>query len=269
MRFVAGGLILLVIQLLRGRNLPNVAGDWWRLVVIGTLMVGAGNVAVVWAEHHISSGFAALLVSTAPLWMAFLERLRRSGDRFTTRQIAGVFVGFAGVALLIGPELAPGHFSLLFLLGAIATQFGVVGWNIGSIISKYHMAKDLDPLVSASLQMIFGGFVVGTLGILNGEHIGLHFSTRSLIAFVYLIVFGSVIAYGSYVYALSKLPTSTTSLHTYINPVVALVLGWAVLDEPLTIHAAIGMLVIFTGVGLVQFGRTDDTTERGISESAN
>ncbi len=252
MRFVAGGTILLCIRLVQGGRLPTKAVDWRNLAVVGFLMVGVGNVAVVWAEHHISSGSAALLVATAPLWMAFLERLRREGERLSGRKIAGLLIGFSGVAILVAPEIGGEQMNMLFLLGVLVTQLGTVGWDLGSIISKYHISNVIDPLVSASLQMISGGVIVGSLGLLNGEAAAVHFTTRSLAAFLYLVIFGSVIAYGAYVYALSKLPTSVASLYAYINPVVAVYLGWLILDETITANAIVGMLVIFSGVAMVQ-----------------
>jgi len=260
MRFVAGGTILLVIRLLRGGRLPVKASDWRNLVIVGFLMVGTGNVAVVWAEHHISSGSAALLVATAPLWMAFLERMRRSGERLSGRKVAGLLIGFSGVAVLVAPELGAHRINVLFLLGVLVTQLGTVGWDLGSIISKYHVSNEVDPPVSASLQMVFGGVIVGTLGILNGEAAGLHFTARSLAAFLYLVVFGSVIAYGAYVYALSKLPTSVVSMYAYINPVVAVFFGWLILHEPITSNKIAGMLVIFAGVAMVQMRRRANGT---------
>jgi drug/metabolite transporter (DMT)-like permease len=251
-RFVLGGSILLGIRVLQGAKLPRKASDWKNLAIIGLLMVGVGNVAVVWAEHHVSSGFAALLVATAPLWMAFLERMRRSGERLTGRRLVGSIIGFTGVAILVGPELGADQFNLLFLIGVIVTQLGTIGWNIGSIISKYHVSVELDPLVSAALQMICGGAIVASIGLLSGEASAMRFSARSLAAFIYLVVFGSVIAYGAYVYALSKLPTSVVSVYAYINPVVAVYLGWLILDETITPNAIAGMLVIFAGVAMVQ-----------------
>jgi len=120
--------------------------------------------------------------------------------------------------------------------------------ELGSIVSKYHVSKDIDPIMSAALQMLLGGGAVAIVGLLRGEAAMFHFSTRSLVAFIYLVVFGSILTYAAYIYALSKLPTSTTSLYAYINPVVAVFLGWLILDEPIGWNAIAGMIVIFTGV---------------------
>ncbi len=251
-RFTVAGAILLGIGLLRGKTLPKLRKDWLYLVVIGVCMVGFGNIGVVWAEHHLTSGFAALLVGSSPFWMAVLERFRPGGASFNARKIAGLVIGFTGLAILVGPEIGGEEFNIMFLLGVISVQVGSIGWNVGSILSKYHVSKDIDSMISAALQMLFGGIIVTIAGLASGELPQYHFTTRSLAAFLYLLFFGSVLTYGAYVYALSKLPTSTTSLYAYINPVVAVFLGWLVLSEPIGWNAIVGMLVIFIGVGFVQ-----------------
>jgi drug/metabolite transporter (DMT)-like permease len=263
LRFTIAGLILLGVRLAQGAPLPKQRRDWLNLIWIGILMVGTGNVCVVWAEHHVTSGFAALLVGGSPFAMALLERAR-GGERFSRHKLIGLVIGFTGLVILVAPEITGGKFDLMFLLGVLAIQVGTVGWNWGSIVSKYHVSKDIDPIMSASLQMLFGGLVVSAVGLLHGEAAQLHFTARTLAAFLYLVVFGSILTYGAYVYALSKLPTSTTSLYAYINPVVALFLGWLILDEPIGWNGIIGMVVIFTGVAFVQAkGRIRGATMTG------
>ncbi|HUF16746.1 MAG TPA: EamA family transporter [Thermoanaerobaculia bacterium] len=254
-RFTIGGAILLILALLRGQKLPSRKSDWVNLAIIGALMVGVGNIAVVWAEHHMSSGFAALLVATSPLWMSTLETFRKTGERVNLRKGLGMLIGFGGVGVLVAPELEIGDLNTKLLLGVIALQLGSIAWNLGSIRSKYHLSRDLSPIVSAALQMMLGGVLVTAIGFALGESSQFYFSTRSLIAYLYLLIFGSVLAYGAYVYALSKLKTSTTSLYAYINPLVAVFLGWLVLSEPLGWNAFLAMAIIFSGVALVQTGQ--------------
>lgn len=263
LRFAIAGAVLLAVRLLQGAKLPRLRRDWLNLLLIGLLMVGVGNLAVVWAEHHVTSGFAALLVGGSPFAMALLERAR-GGERLTKNKLIGLIIGFAGLVILVAPELTGGSFNLMFLLGVLAIQLGTIGWNWGSIVSKYHVSKDIDPLTSASLQMLLGGIVVTLIGLGSGDAAHFHFTARTLAAFLYLVVFGSILAYGAYIYALSKLPTSTTSLYAYINPVVALFLGWLVLDEPIRWNGIAGMVVIFTGVAFVQAkGRIRGATMTG------
>lgn len=254
LRFALGGTLLLGIAMLRGERLPRRRSDWWNLLLIGVLMVGVANVAVVWAEHYVMSGFAALLVATAPFWMAILEALRPGGERLSSRKAAGLAIGFTGVGLLVAPEIHGSTLTPMFIAGVIVLQLGSIAWNYGSIRSKYHVSGDVGPLMSAALQMALGGGIIAVLGLIHGEHHQFHFTGETLAAFLYLLIFGSILAYAAYVYALSKLSTSTTSLYAYINPLVAVTLGWLILDEKVGWNALAGMLVIFAGVALVQTG---------------
>ena len=255
LRFTIAGAVLLLISLARGEKLPRSKSDWLNLTLIGIMMVTVGNIAVVYAEHAMSSGFAALLVATAPFWMAALELFRREGERLDSRKIWGMIIGFTGVGFLVAPELGGSEFNVRFLLGVLALQLGSICWNFGSIRSKYHLSRDIPPLTSASLQMLTGGIVTGAIGLGLGEADRFVFTTRTFIAFAYLVIFGSIIAYAAYVYALSKLSTSTTSLYAYINPVVAVVLGGLILNERIGWNAIVGMTIIFGGVALVQMSR--------------
>ena len=249
-RFTLAGLILLSIRLFLGDKLPGGRAEWFNLALIGVLMVGVGNVAVVHAEHYVASGFTALLVATSPFWMAAMEMMRRQGERLSRGKILGMLVGFSGVALLVAPHLN-GTFSSGFFWGVVILQLGSIAWNFGSIRSKY-FPSTTSPLMSASLQMLFGGLFVGLLGLAQGELSSFHFNTRTLIAYLYLLVFGSIVGYGAYVYALSKLSTSITSLYAFVNPAVAVFLGWLVLSEPFGWRELVAMAVIFAGVALVQ-----------------
>ena len=254
LRFTIAGLILMAVRLAFGDRLPRRRAEWANLALIGVLMIGIGNVAVVYAEHSVTSGFAALLVATAPFTMALMESFRPTGDRLDRRKLIGMGIGFVGVVILVAPELTGSRFDLGFLLGVLAIQAGTIAWNFGSMRSKYHPPKT-STLMSAALQMVLGGAVVATIGFALGEYDRFVFSRRSLAAFIYLVLFGSILAYGAYVYALSKLKTTTVSLYTYINPAIAVVLGWLILSEPIGWNAIAGSAVIFAGMALVQTGR--------------
>lgn len=259
-RFTIAGLVLMSIRLAMGDRLPRKKSDWANLTLIGFLMVGVGNLAVVWAEQWVTSGFAALLVGTAPFWMAAMESRREPGGPIQKRRVAGMLVGFAGVIVLVLPELMGSRFDRNFLLGVIGLQLATIAWNFGSLRSKYHPPQT-SALMSAALQMLLGGGLVTIAGILHGDIDEFRFTTRTLIAFLYLTVFGSILAYGAYVYALSKLKASTVSLYAYINPAVAVFLGWLILDEPLGWNAIAAMAVIFAGVALVQTAKIRTTAQ--------
>ncbi len=249
-RFVIAGLIMMGIAKLRGERIPRDVRTLANLALIGFLMVGVGNLAVVWAEQWVPSGLAALLVATAPFWMAIIELFRRSGERVSMQSGIGMAIGFLGVALLVSPGVS-GSWSMNFVLGALAIQVGGVCWQLGSAHGKYNLAH-VPLMSSAALQMLFGGIIVTVAGLAIGEAPRFALNARTLTAMIYLTLFGSVIAYSAYVFALAHLRTTVTALYAYVNPVVAVFLGWLVLSEPLTAKSIMAMVVILAGVALVQ-----------------
>jgi drug/metabolite transporter (DMT)-like permease len=250
-RFVVAGLFMLGIAKLRGEQIPRDRRTLANLALIGFLMVGVGNLAVVWAELYVPSGIAALLVATAPFWMAIIELFRTSGERVSLQSGIGMLVGFVGVAMLVTPRGSGGTFGTGFLLGALAIQVGGICWQLGSAHSKYNL-KHVPLMASSGLQMLFGGAIVGVAGLAIGEAPRFVLTPRTFGALVYLTVFGSVIAYSAYVFALAHMRTTVTSLYAYVNPVVAVFLGWLVLNESLTAMSVAAMVVILAGVALVQ-----------------
>lgn len=250
-RFVVAGLIMLAVARLRGERIPTERRTLANLALVGFLMVGVGNLAVVWAELYVPSGIAALLVATAPFWMAIIEMFRSSGERMSLRGGIGMAVGFVGVALLVTPRGSGGTLSTGFLLGALAIQVGGICWQLGSAHAKYNL--DHVPLLSSSaLQMLLGGGIVTAFGLAAGEASSFVLTPRTFGALAYLTIFGSVIAYSAYVFALAHMRTTHASLYAYVNPVVAVFLGWLILSEPLTWVSVVAMIVILAGVALVQ-----------------
>ena len=252
-RYLGAGIILLVIAALRGDRLPRDRRILGEIVLVGVLLVGLGNLSVVWAEQWVPSGIAALLVATAPFWAIVMEALRAGGERVQRRRVGGMLLGFAGVALLVTPGGAGGAFDHRFLLGAIAIQIGCVGWQYGTSRGKYNLAS-VPPLMSSALQAFAGGAVVGIIGLAIGELPRFHVTTRTLVALLYLMIFGSVVAFTAYIYAMRSLRTTTLSLYSYVNPVVAVILGWIVLNERLTWVSITAMAIILAGVALTQSG---------------
>jgi drug/metabolite transporter (DMT)-like permease len=208
----------------------------------------------VWAEQWVPSGPAALLVATSPFWVMGLERFLREGERLKGRAIAGLLIGFGGLALLVAPNLYGTSLGTSYLWGMLALQAACAAWSIGSVYSKHH-PTGVAPLMGAAIQMLLAGAVMALIGVVLGESKGLHFSPRSLGAFAYLIVFGSIVAYGSYTYAVQKLPLSLVSTYSYVNPVIAVLLGWLVLSEPLGWRVITATLIILGAVMMVKSGR--------------
>jgi drug/metabolite transporter (DMT)-like permease len=250
-RFLIAGVIMLLVSRLRGETLPRDRRTLGNLAIAGILMVSVGNLSVVWAEQWVPSGLAALLVATAPFWMTIIEAFRSGGERLDPRGIIGMLLGFAGVAMLVTPGGSGSAWSVSFLLGALAIQVGGFCWQFGSAHGKYKL-HGVPLLASSALQMLFGGAVVAVVGFAAGEAPRFVLTPRTFGALAYLTIVGSLIAYSAYVYALAHMRTTHTSLYAYVNPVVAVFLGWLILAEPLTWVSIVAMIVILAGVALVQ-----------------
>ena len=246
---VAGGLLFFVMGRQRNVRLP-LGREWLNLGVVGLLLLGVGNGAVVWAEQWVPSGMAALLVATSPFWVAALERLRKGGERVGARGVLGMAVGFGGLAMLVGPQLFGVSLDGYYLAGVLVIQLGCFAWTVGSMYTKQR-PTGVTPLMAAAVQMLWAGVVLTLAGTFAGEWGEISFSARSLGALSYLIVFGSIVAYGAYTYAIQKLPLSLVSTYSYVNPLVALVLGWLVLGEALGWREFTAAAVILFGVALV------------------
>jgi drug/metabolite transporter (DMT)-like permease len=251
LRFLTAGTLLFVFMFFARRARLPKGREWLNHTIIGLMLLGVGNGMVVVAEQWVPSGPAALLVATSPFWVVGLERILRNGERVGRLAIVGLLIGFAGLALLIAPNLFGTTLNGKYLLGALAIQVACLSWSAGSVYSKHHQS-DLPPLMAASIQMLIAGIAMSVIGVTIGDLKTIHFSGRSLSALAYLIVFGSIVAYGSYTYAIQKLPLSLVSMYSYINPVIAVILGWAVLSESLGWRVVTAMAIILAGVSLVK-----------------
>jgi drug/metabolite transporter (DMT)-like permease len=252
LRYLVAGIALAAILAARGERLPGPA-HWSGLALLGVLMIGVGNGGVIWAQQWVPSGIAAVVVASSPFWMTGFEAVLPGGERLTARGIAGLVIGFFGILLLVWPELAAGgELGRQFATGVVALQLACIGWALGSSYSRRH-AREENALGAAAVQMIFGGLFMALAATLRGEWSALAFNWRSALAESYLIVFGSLVGYSAYVYALKHLPISTVSLYAYINPVIAVVLGTILLGEPFGWRVVIGAAVVFTGVAVVRY----------------
>jgi drug/metabolite transporter (DMT)-like permease len=245
---------LLLIAVLAARGEAMIARTQWRgLALIGFLTVCVGNGGVIWAEQWVPSGIAAVTVATIPFWMIGMDALTRDGDPLSTRLVIGLLVGFAGILLLVWPDItagtAEGH---RFLLGILALQIACVGWALGSAIARRH-ARSENVLSAAAMQMTFGGLFMLAAATLRGEWSHLAFSPRTLVAEIYLTLAGSIVGYSAYTYALRHLPTATVSLYAYANPVIAMVLGAVIAGEPFGPRVVLASLMVLTGSALVQW----------------
>jgi len=249
-RFMLAGVIVLgVLALRRGfRAVAPTAAQLRSALLVGVLLTGA-NALVGLAERDVPSGLAALIIASVPLWLLLMRRA--AGERVGARGAAAVAVGFAGVALLLAPgsEASAGA----PLLGLLAVVGAALLWSSGSFVAP-RAGLPPDPLVSTGWQVLLGGLSWGVVGLLVGEAGQVRpgaFATNSLLAFAYLVVFGSLIAFTAYAWLLQNAPLGKVATYAYVNPIVAIALGWLVLDERVTALTLVGAAVIVASVALV------------------
>ncbi len=249
-RFVLSGGIMLAALKLGGYEMPK--GRELRLTAFyGLVLLGGGNGALVYAEQWIPSGLAALIVTTSPFWMVGLEAVLPGGSKIHLPGLAGIAVGFCGVLLLIAPALTGANLSPGFLPAFAVLQLGVFCWCIGSIVQRRQPRRS-HPFVTGAIQQLATGIVCAPVALLI-PHPPIQTSTRALWALAYLVIFGSIVGYSAYVYAMDHLPVSIVSTYAFVNPLVAVFLGWAFYREPFGVREAAAMAVIFVGVALVKY----------------
>lgn len=251
MRWLAAGILLMAALPAIGQRLPPLA-MWPSIAVIGFLMAVLGNGGVVWAQQYVASGLAAVVVAMVPFWTVIVEAFLPNGERVNSRTLVGLVLGFLGIIVLVWPELSlGGSEGLMFVSGVLALQIACAGWALGTSYLKRNPTNG-SPMGSLAVQMLLSGVMLMAIGTATGEWASLHFTARSLSAMIYLVIFGSLVGYTAYLFALKNLPVSTVSLYAYVNPVIAVVLGALVLEEPFTLRAAIASLLVFGGIAVVK-----------------
>lgn len=253
-RFAIAGTVMSLILKLRGEKFPPLS-HWKYIGLSGVLLIGIGNWFVVIAERTVPSGPTSLLIATLPFWIMFAEalmakKLGAAPPRIGPRQIGGFIIGFCGVLLLVLPQLKE-TFDSRYLFGVVLLQVANVAWGAGSIYSKYKKV-DAGPLVNAALQMLIGGAFMCVVGLIRGEFHPIQWETDGIVAFLYLLLVGSMVAYVCFIYALSKLPASLVSLYGYINPMIAIWLGRLILNEEVGWNTIAATVVILGGTWLVK-----------------
>jgi len=228
------------------------ATHWKTTAVTGVLLLFVGNGGVCWSEQIVPSGITALLVSMVSLWLVIVDWLRPGGHRPVPKILLGLFLGFGGVALLVGPAHLGGS-ERVDLRGVAVLVVACFAWACGSLYSK-HGGMPGSPLLGVAMQGLVGGTVLLFAGLLSGEFHQFHLaavSGRSWVALAYLVVFGSGIGFTSYLYILKKSTAARVATYALVNPVVALFLGWLIADETISLRTVIAAVIILTAVILV------------------
>jgi drug/metabolite transporter (DMT)-like permease len=250
-RHLTFGLIAFPILLWKTKARPTWA-EWRSTTVTGFLLLAVGNGGVCLAEERVPSGIAALLVATVSLWMVIIDWLRPNGVRPVPRVLVGLVLGFAGLSLLVGPRELGGS-GRIDPIGVAILGVGSFAWACGSIYAK-HGKMPSSPLMASAMQSLTGGAILWIVGGLTGEIRSLHLaavSSRSWIAITYLIFFGSMIGFSSYLYILKHSTATRVATYAFVNPIVALFLGWLLLHEAITLRTILASAVILAAVLLV------------------
>ncbi|MBC7365988.1 MAG: EamA family transporter [Undibacterium sp.] len=250
-RFLLAGGALFAFLRLRGAPWPT-AHQWRASAVIGTFLLLGGNGAVVWAEQFVPSGLTALLIGVGPLFIVLTEWAWPGGIRPTARTFAALLLGFAGVVWLAAPWQNAAHGGLHFG-GVVAILIGCVAWSLGSITSR-HSKHGASPAMAAALQMLGGGGALFLVAILHGDFTGFQIgdvSTRSWTAFAYLVTIGSLVGFSTFVWLMKNCPPAQVATYGYVNPIVAVLLGWLILGEPITSRTLVASAIIVTAVIII------------------
>jgi drug/metabolite transporter (DMT)-like permease len=250
-RFLIAGIALFLFLRLRGATRPTTR-QWRDNALIGTLLLLGGNGLVVWAEQYIPSGIAALIIGVGPLFIVLTEWAWPGGQKPTMITFGALLLGLSGVVWLAAPweDSAAGGFHKV---GVLVILGSCVCWAIGSIYSR-HAKSSPDPFVAAAQQMICGGTALGITALLAGDFSRINLdtiSTPSWLSFAYLIVMGSLVGFSTFVWLIKNVPPALAATFAYVNPIVAVFLGWLILDEALTTRTLVSTVIIITSVVII------------------
>ncbi|HEY5029590.1 MAG TPA: EamA family transporter [Candidatus Angelobacter sp.] len=254
-RYLVSGPIMLAACALMGRKISLNRRDLGRLLVISILLLSTGNIGVLWGEEYVSSGLASLIVALVPIWVVMIEAWIFRAGRMTAKGLIGLAVGIVGLLVLLWPRIASGtHLGQLELLGSGILAGASFFWALGSVFS-HRFNLTVDVFASAAWQMTLAGLVNGVIALATGQFQKTHWTRPALTGIAYLIVFGSWIGYTAYIYLLEHVPTPKVATYAYVNPIVAVFLGWIILHEQVDAYMLMGTAIIIASVALVNTSR--------------
>lgn len=251
-RFLVAGLVMLAYCAATRRQIRFSARQYAHLAAVGILLLMGGNLTLSYAEQVVPTGLSALLVAVSPLWFLVIDSLLLGDHHISRRGKVGLIIGIAGVIVLIWPDLVrPTSFGRRELWWSIALQGGSLCWALGSVLSKKWQTAARDPFSATAWQVVFAGFANLAFALIVERHSPVVWTARGVSAILYLVVCGSWIGYTAYIWLLQHVPTSKVSTYAYVNPVVAVFLGWLVLHERIDRYILMGSAVIIASVVMV------------------
>ncbi|MEI7998566.1 MAG: drug/metabolite exporter YedA [Candidatus Omnitrophota bacterium] len=252
-RFVVAGLVLYGYCLYRGNHEKPTMRQWINASIVGGLLLLGGNGSVVWAEHFVPSGLTAVLIATVPWWMVIIEWVFYHGPKPQGWTLVGLCLGLVGVGVLIFPAI---H-GQLHLVGTIVVMMAAFWWAIGSVYAR-HFDLPASSILATAMEMITGGMILLLFSLIQGEwgHVSFSYmSFKSIMAFLYLIVFGSFFGFTAYIWLIQNVGTALASTYAFVNPVVAVFLGCVLAGEKITVQTCFAAAMIILAVILITFGQ--------------
>jgi drug/metabolite transporter (DMT)-like permease len=271
MRFLIAGPLMLAACAATGRAVRITMSEAVRLAAIGCLLLVGGNGGLAWAEQWVPTGYAALIVAVTPIWFLILETFVFRGDRLSRRGLLGVALGISGIVVLFWPKFEHrGALGIMQLFASTTLLFSSMSWAIGSVLSRKWQMK-VDPFTATGWEMTFAAIGNSIVAVFTGQHHRIVLTHRALMAVVYLVAFGSWVGYSAYIWLLKHVPTPKVATYAYVNPLVAVFLGWLVLHERFDGYMFAGTVVIIAGVALVttakvHTGEADKLPTTGLPE---
>lgn len=251
-RFLVAGVFMLAFCALRGRRIYYSAVQMGRMAVVGVLLLMGGNLTLSYAEKHVASGLAALIIAVTPLWFLILDSVLLGHHHIAIRGKIGLGLGVAGLVVLLWPDLvATSRLERVQLWASISLLGGSFSWALGSVLAKKWKAADVDPFSATAWQMIAAGIANFLAAFALRDLSRVVWTARGVGAMLYLVVFGSWVGYTAYIWLLNHVPTSKVSTYAYVNPVVAVFLGWLILHERVGAYILAGSAVVVASVALV------------------
>ena len=251
-RFLIAGVVMLGFCGLRGRKVLYDPRQLGEMAVVGTLLLLGGNLTLSYAEQHIATGLAALIVAITPLWFLVLDTLLLGDHHISIRAKAGLALGIAGLVVLLWPQLMSATvFGRQQLWSSLSLIGGSFSWALGSVLAKKWKSPDVDPFSATAWEMVAAGLANLLVALFTRDLSRVVWTARGVAAMGYLVVCGSWIGYTAYIWLLGHVPTSKVSTYAYVNPVVAVFLGWLILKEPIDAYIFTGSAIVIASVILV------------------
>jgi drug/metabolite transporter (DMT)-like permease len=261
-RFSIAGVFMLAFCGLRGRKIRYKARQLGEMAIVGLLLLMGGNLTLSFAEKHVASGLAALILAVTPLWFLVLDSLLLGDHHLPSRGKIGLALGVVGLAVLLWPQLvATSSFGRTELWHSLSLIAGSFSWALGSVLAKKWKSADVDPFAATAWEMVAAGVGNFLFAVVARDFSAVIWTVRGVAATLYLVVFGSWVGYTAYIWLLGHVPTSKVSTYAYVNPVVAVFLGWLILHEPIDAYILAGSAVVIASVILVTSAQVTSKAE--------